>query len=41
MASITLTATETEVFGVGVLEAYQFAYFISADWLSFQGMTAG
>lgn len=41
MAQITLTATETEVFGVGVLEAYQFADFFSEDWTLFQGMTAG
>jgi len=38
---ITLTATETEVFGVGVQEAYQFTDFFGEDWTLFQGMTAG
>ena len=38
---ITLTDTETEVFGVGVLEAYQHRDYFSEDWLLFAGMTAG
>ena len=41
MGVVTLTDTETEVFGVGVLEAYQFNDFFGEDWTRFQGMTAG
>lgn len=41
MASITLSGTDTEVFGGSVLEAYQHRDYISEDWLMFHGMTAG
>ena len=41
MADITLSATDTEVFGGSVLEAYQHRDYISEDWLMFYGMTAG
>ena len=41
MADITLSGTDTEVFGGSVLEAYQHRDYISEDWLMFHGMTAG
>ena len=41
MAAITLTDTELEVFGIGVLEAYQHRDYFQEDWALFQGMTAG
>ncbi len=41
MASITLTDTELEVFGIGVLESYQHRDYFQEDWALFQGMTAG
>lgn len=41
MGVLQLTATDTEVFGVGVLEAYQHRDYIQEDWLLFEGMTAG
>jgi len=39
--AITLTDTELEVFGIGVLEAYQHRDYFQEDWALFQGMTAG
>lgn len=41
MAAITLTTTDLEVFGIGVLEAYQHRDYFQEDWALFQGMTAG
>lgn len=41
MAAITLTDTDLEVFGIGVLEAYQHRDYFQEDWALFQGMTAG
>ena len=41
MAAITLTTTDLEVFGIGVLEAYQHRDYFREDWALFQGMTAG
>lgn len=41
MAAITLTTTDLEVLGIGVLEAYQHRDYFQEDWALFQGMTAG
>ena len=41
MATITLTVTDLEVFGIGVLEAYQHRDYFQEDWAHFIGMTAG
>lgn len=41
MANLALTDTETEVFAIGVQEAYQHADYFDNGWSIFQGMVAG
>lgn len=41
MANLTLTDTETEVFAIGVQEAYQHADYFDNGWSIFTGMVAG
>jgi len=41
MANLTLTDTETEVFAIGVQEAYQHADYFDTGWSIFQGQVAG
>ena len=41
MANLTLTDTETELFSIGVQEAYQHADYFDNGWAIFQGMVAG
>ncbi len=41
MAAVTLTNTETEVFAIGVQEAYQHADYFDTGWSIFTGMIAG
>ncbi len=41
MANLTVTGTETEVFAIGVQEAYQHADYFDSGWSIFTGMVAG